>query len=62
MAGIVFASQGGEEQDVMWPWRLCAQIAKTTKEVGKAERENKYVPDHRFRMYNEYLVICCQKI
>lgn len=33
MAGIVFASQGGEEQDVMWPWRLCAQIAKTTKEM-----------------------------
>lgn len=60
-AGIVFASQGGEERDVMWPWRLCAQTARTTKEVGNAEHGDKRVPGHRPVMHNEDRVICCPK-
>lgn len=37
MAGIVFVSQDGEEQDVMSPWKLYVPIARTMKEVGVAQ-------------------------
>ncbi|KAJ6668653.1 hypothetical protein lerEdw1_012135 [Lerista edwardsae] len=37
MAGIVFVSQDGGEQDVMSPWKLYVLIARTMKEVGDAE-------------------------
>lgn len=50
-AGIVSASQGGEERDVMWPWRLSAQTVRTTKEVREAERETKSVPERGFVSY-----------
>ena len=50
-AGIVSASQGGEERDVMWPWRLSAQTVRTTKEVSDAERENERAPERGFVSY-----------
>ncbi|KAH0616123.1 hypothetical protein JD844_027003 [Phrynosoma platyrhinos] len=37
MAGIVFVSLDGGEQDVMSPWKLYVPIARTMKEVGDAE-------------------------
>lgn len=59
MAGIVFASPGGEEQGAMSPWRPSAQTARTMKEVGNAERENNCVPEHRLISYTEDRVIRC---
>lgn len=60
-AGIVFASQGGGEQGVTWPWRPSAQIARTMREVRDAEQESEPVPELRFMSSRGYLVICCQK-
>lgn len=41
--GTVFASPGGEEQDVMSPWKLFAPMGKTTKEVRtNVEFGNRY--------------------
>lgn len=40
MAGIVFVSLDGGEQDVMSLWKLYVLTARTTKEVGGVEQNS----------------------
>lgn len=40
MAGIVFVSLDGGEQDVMSPWKLYVPTARTMKEVGGVEQNS----------------------